>query len=467
VADTLAELGAQQLVVAEKAEADLLDILNVLQVEHITGQAALENGGVPQRLVDFAPDVLITSPGVRPDSAVIRWAENAGIDVWVDIDLAWRLRDKPGIPAQWICITGTNGKTTTTQLTEAMLLSGGLRAMACGNIGTPILDAIRLPDGLDALVVELSSFQLHYLGEISPLASAVLNLADDHLDWHGGFAAYSATKGKVYEQTKLACVYNVQDSATEALVENADVVEGARAIGFTLGAPTRSQVGYVENLLVDRAFLEERASQALEIAQLEDIEQIGVITPHLLANVAAATALARSVGVQPDEIREAIRNFKLDSHRIELVGERNGVRWFDDSKATNPHATAASLASFDSVVWIVGGLLKGVNLEPLIEQFAGKLAAAIVIGVDRQPVLDALKAKAAGVPVFEVSETDKQRVMPKAIEFAGRVAKPGSTVLLAPSAASMDQFKDYADRGEQFAGAVRLWLADQEGAANE
>jgi len=339
--------------------------------------------------------------------------------------------------------------------------------MACGNIGTPILDAIRLPDGLDALVVELSSFQLHYLGEISPLASAVLNLADDHLDWHGGFAAYSATKGKVYEQTKLACVYNVQDSATEALVENADVVEGARAIGFTLGAPTRSQVGYVENLLVDRAFLEERASQALEIAQLEDIEQIGVITPHLLANVAAATALARSVGVQPDEIREAIRNFKLDSHRIELVGERNGVRWFDDSKATNPHATAASLASFDSVVWIVGGLLKGVNLEPLIEQFAGKLAAAIVIGIDRQPVLDALKAKAAGVPVFEVSETDKQRVMPKAIEFAGRVAKPGSTVLLAPSAASMDQFKDYADRGEQFAGAVRLWLADQEGAANE
>jgi len=467
VADTLAELGAQQLVVAEKAEADLLDILNVLQVEHITGQAALENGGVPQRLVDFAPDVLITSPGVRPDAAVIQWAESAGIDVWVDIDLAWRLRDKKGIPAQWICITGTNGKTTTTQLTEAMLLSGGLRAMACGNIGTPILDAIRLPDGLDALVVELSSFQLHYLGEISPLASAVLNLADDHLDWHGGFAAYSATKGKVYEQTKLACVYNVQDSATEALVENADVVEGARAIGFTLGAPTRSQVGYVENLLVDRAFLEERASQALEIAQLEDIEQIGVITPHLLANVAAATALARSVGVQPDEIREAIRNFKLDSHRIELVGERNGVRWFDDSKATNPHATAASLASFDSVVWIVGGLLKGVNLEPLIEQFAGKLAAAIVIGIDRQPVLDALKAKAAGVPVFEVSETDKQRVMPKAIEFAGRVAKPGSTVLLAPSAASMDQFKDYADRGEQFAGAVRLWLADQEGAANE
>ena len=215
VADTLAELGAKQLVVAEKAEADLLDILNVLGVEHVTGDAAKGASssvpGVPQQLIDFAPEVLVTSPGVRPDSPLIQWAVENSIDVWVDIDLAWRLRDKSGTPAAWLCITGTNGKTTTTQLTEAMLLAGGLRSMACGNIGTPILDAIRVPDGLDALVVELSSFQLHYLGQISPVSSAVLNLADDHLDWHGGFDAYKAAKGKVYEQTKIACVYNVQD----------------------------------------------------------------------------------------------------------------------------------------------------------------------------------------------------------------------------------------------------------------
>jgi UDP-N-acetylmuramoylalanine--D-glutamate ligase len=463
VADTLAELGAQQLIVAEKAEADLLDILNVLGVQHVTGEAAKGSGssveGVPQELIDFAPHVIVTSPGVRPDSPLMRWAQDNNIAVWVDIDLAWRLRDKNGAPAAWICITGTNGKTTTTQLTEAMLLAGGLRAMACGNIGTPILDAIRVPDGLDALVVELSSFQLHYLGEISPVSSAVLNLADDHLDWHGGFAAYSATKGKVYEQTKIACVYNVQDAATESLVENADVVEGARAIGFTLGVPGRSMVGYVEEFLVDRAFIDDR-SQAVEIAEVSDIEQIGVVTPHLMANVAAATALARSVGVQPEEIKAAIRAFRLDGHRIELVAESAGVRWIDDSKATNPHATAASLASFDSVVWIVGGLLKGVDVSPLVERFAKKLRAAVVIGADRQPVLEALAAKAPGVPVFQVQQANN--VMAQAVALAGSAALPGDTVLLAPAAASMDQFKDYADRGDQFAGAVKIWLEDGE-----
>ena len=460
VADTLAELGAQQIVVAEKAEADLLDILNVLGVDHLTGEAAKANNGVPQQLIDFAPQVIITSPGVRPDAPIIQWAQNNHIDVWVDIDLAWRLRDKQGAPAAWLCITGTNGKTTTTQLTEAMLLAGGLRAMACGNIGTPILDAIRLPDGLDAIVVELSSFQLHYLGEISPVSAAVLNLADDHLDWHGSFEAYRDTKGKVYEQTKIACVYNVQDSATESLVENADVVEGARAIGFTMGIPGRSMVGYVEEFLVDRAFIDDR-SQALEIAQISDIENIGVITPHLLANVAAATALARSVGVQPDEIREAIRAFKLDGHRIQLVADFDGVRWIDDSKATNPHATAASLSSFDSVVWILGGLLKGVDVSPLVERFAKKLRAVVVIGVEREAVLVALASKAPSVPVFEVKEQDPSMVMAKAVELAGAAAQSGDTVLLAPAAASMDQFKDYADRGEQFAGAVKIWLEDQ------
>jgi UDP-N-acetylmuramoylalanine--D-glutamate ligase len=236
-------------------------------------------------------------------------------------------------------------------------------------------------------------------------------------------------------------------------------VEGARAIGFTLGVPGRSMVGYVEEFLVDRAFIDDR-SQAVEIAEVSDIEQIGVVTPHLMANVAAATALARSVGVQPEEIKAAIRAFKLDGHRIELVAESAGVRWIDDSKATNPHATAASLASFDSVVWIVGGLLKGVDVSPLVERFAKKLRAAVVIGADRQPVLEALAAKAPGVPVFQVQQANN--VMAQAVALAGSAALPGDTVLLAPAAASMDQFKDYADRGDQFAGAVKIWLEDGE-----
>ncbi|MEY4980860.1 MAG: hypothetical protein RL174_198, partial [Actinomycetota bacterium] len=242
---------------------------------------------------------------------------------------------------------------------------------------------------------------------------------------------------------------------TEKLVENADVIEGARAIGFSLGAPARSQVGYVENYLCDRAFLEERADQALEIATIEDISNIGVLTPHLLANVAAATALARSVGITPQEIRQAILNFKLDAHRIEVIGESKEIRWVDDSKATNPHAAAASLASFDSCVWIVGGLLKGVDISSLVAKNQQKLRAAVVIGKDRELVLRAFAEHAPQTPVLEVTADSGKAVMVSAVELASQVAQPGDVVLLAPAAASMDQFKDYADRGSLFASVVR------------
>jgi UDP-N-acetylmuramoylalanine--D-glutamate ligase len=460
VADTLAELGAKTLVVAEKAEADLLDILDVIGVPHLTGDAAK---GVPKAVIEFMPDVIVVSPGIRPQHELLVWAAANSVAVWVDIDLAWRLRDKTDRLAHWFTVTGTNGKTTTVQLLTSMLNAGGIKAEACGNIGKPILDAIRDPEGFDALVVELSSFQLHYLGPIFPFSSAVLNLADDHLDWHGSFEAYRDAKAKVYENTVAACVYNVMDKATESMVENADVVEGARAIGFTLGIPTRSQVGFVEDILCDRAFLDDRANNALEIATLEDIGQIGVMTPHLMANVAAAAAMARSAGVEPDRIREAIRNFRLDAHRIELVAEADGVRWIDDSKATNPHAANASLASFDRVVWIVGGLLKGVDISSLVERHKASLAAAIVIGEDRTPVLEALANKAPGVPVEEIASGAGSDVMQAAVEAAGRYAAEGDVVLLAPAAASMDQFKDYADRGNSFAVAVRSLIGGDRG----
>ena len=459
VADTLAELGADVLVVAEKADAEHLDILDVLGVAHVTGSDA---SGLPAAALAFAPQLIVTSPGVRPEHELLLWASAQGIPVWVDIDLAWRLRDKTDRVAEWFCVTGTNGKTTTVQLLEAMLNSGGLRAAACGNIGTPILDVLRDPIGFDAIVVELSSFQLHYLGEIEPHSSAVLNVAEDHLDWHGSMASYSAAKAKVYENVKHACVYNVADLATERMVENADVREGARAIGFTVGTPAMSMVGYAEDILCDRAFLENRKNEALELARFEDLTGIGVLTPHLLANVAAASALARAAGIEPAAIRNALQNFKLDAHRIELVAQHNDITWIDDSKATNPHAAAASLNSFESVVWIVGGLLKGVDITPLVERFAGKLRAAIVIGVEREPVLAALAAKAPQVPVSEISVADGKQVMPSVVAAAAAYAHTGDTVLLAPASASMDQFADYADRGNKFAQAVRSHLSEGE-----
>jgi UDP-N-acetylmuramoylalanine--D-glutamate ligase len=453
VADTLAELGCKVLVVAEKADAELVDILDVIGVEHLTGEIAQ---GLPKRVQEFNPELVVTSPGVKPEHELLAWAVAIKVPVWVDIELAWRLRDKTSKIAEWLAVTGTNGKTTTVQMVEAMIAKGGFRVASCGNIGTPILDAIRDPEGFDALVVELSSFQLHYVKHIEPFSSAVLNLADDHLDWHGSFQAYSDTKAKIYENTQVACVYNINDLATEKMVENAEVFEGARAIGFTTGLPGRSQVGFVEDLLCDRAFLDDRASSALEVATLEDLSSIGVLTPHLMANAAAATALARSFGIAPSDIRQALIDFRLDAHRIELVAEHNEIRWIDDSKATNPHAAAASLNSFEKIVWLVGGLLKGVDLSDLVAKYASRISAAIVIGKDRQPVLEALAKNAPQVEVVEIADSDS--VMHEAVKAASLKAVPGDVVLLAPAAASMDQFKDYADRGNQFADQVKIQL---------
>jgi UDP-N-acetylmuramoylalanine--D-glutamate ligase len=449
VADTLHELGSQLLVVAEDADSEVLDILEVLGVESLID---VDPAVLQKAMDEFKPDLLIVSPGALPTSPLVSRAVSAGIPIWTDIDLAWRLRDKFVPNQEWICITGTNGKTTTTELTEAMFLAADVKAVACGNIGKPILDCIRDPAGFEVLIVELSSFQLHYLDRIEPFSAAVLNVANDHLDWHGGFANYRLAKGRMYENTKVACVYNLEDSTTEALVEAAEVSEGARAVGFGLGTPARSNVGYVEDLLVDRAFLEERADKALEIASFEDLEGFGVLTPHLLSNIAAATALARSYGVPPAACRKALREFKISPHRIQLVAEVNGVRYINDSKATNAHAAAASLTSFESVVWILGGLLKGVDISELIGQFAPRLRGAVVIGADRVEIVEAFRKLAPQVSLVEVSEGES--VMVKAVEAASAMASTGDVVLLAPAAASMDQFLNYQQRGDKFIEAV-------------
>ena len=213
-ADTLAELGARVLVVARSAAGDYPAILGVIGVELSLG----EDEETVRRLESFEPELIVVSPGYSPVNPLVRWAQERDLPLWGDIELAWRLRDKVGEPAEWIAVTGTNGKTTTVQLTTAMLRTAGYRAVACGNIGTPVLDAIRDPGGFDALVVELSSYQLHYLGAIQPYSSVCLNIAEDHLDWHGGFDEYRAAKAKVYEGTKIACVYNLADPVTEELV---------------------------------------------------------------------------------------------------------------------------------------------------------------------------------------------------------------------------------------------------------
>lgn len=460
-ADTLAELGVEVLVVAGSASAERTRMLQVIGAR-LAETADQEE--IPEELKQFDPELVIVSPGYHPDHPLVVWAQRHGIPVWGDIELAWRLRDKiiraQEGPAKWILVTGTNGKTTTVHLTAAMLAAAGHAVAPCGNIGVPVLDAIRDPNGFDVLVVELSSYQLHWLtdrpaGALVPYASACLNIAQDHIDWHGSFRAYRDAKAKVYQGTTIACVYNRADPETESMVREADVVEGARAIGFGLQPPRSGDVGLVDEILCDRAFIAERATSALEFGTVSDLRERGLGAPHVIANILAATALARSFGAPVAAIRSALETFRLDAHRIEPVGSAAGIRWIDDSKATNPHAAQASLRAFDSVVWLVGGLLKGVEIDDLIRGNVDRLRAAVVIGVDRAELLAAFSRHAPKLPVYQVEADETSQIMPEAVRLASAVAQDGDVVLLAPAAASMDQFTDYAQRGRLFAAAVQ------------
>ncbi|MFJ6679662.1 UDP-N-acetylmuramoyl-L-alanine--D-glutamate ligase [Microbacterium sp. NPDC091382] len=473
VADTLAELGSDVLVVTETATEEYARLLPVIGAQLWEGDLR----SVPDELVAHRPDVVIASPGFPPHHPVVSWARATGVAVWGDIELAWRVRDKvlrpDGTPAEWMLITGTNGKTTTTQLTATMLVAGGLRAAPCGNIGVPVLDAVRDPEGFDVLVVEVSSHQLWYLGlagdagRVSPHASVCLNLAADHLEWHGSYDAYRDAKAVVYRQSRVACVYNKSDIATREMVEEAEVVEGCRAIGFDLGVPGPSDLGVVDGILVDRAFLEERRTNALEITTVEELSDAGLAAPHVVANILAAAALARSIDVPPAAIRDALRSFRLDPHRIEVVAVADGVTWVDDSKATNPHAAASSLQAYPGAVWVIGGLLKGVDIDDLIASRGRAVKAAIVIGVERGDIVGAFGRHAPAVPVFEVDHAQTEDVMTEVVALAAGVAQDGDVVLLAPAAASFDQFASYSDRGRRFADAVNARIGKDAGDDND
>ncbi|MFY1676498.1 UDP-N-acetylmuramoyl-L-alanine--D-glutamate ligase [Streptomyces sp. WMMC905] len=393
-------------------------------------------------------DLVVTAPGWRPDKPLFAGARAAGVPVWGDVELAWRLRGPDAAP--WLAVTGTNGKTTTVRMLAAILEAAGLRTAAVGNIGTSVLEAVTEEKPYDVLAVELSSYQLHWAPSVRAHSAAVLNLAPDHLDWHGSMDAYARDKARVYEGNRVACVYNAGDPATEELVRAADVEEGCRAVGFTLGTPAPSQLGVVEGILVDRAFVADPRS-ARELAEVSDVDPPA---PHNIANALAAAALARAHGVPASAVRDGLRAFTPEAHRIARVAEVDGVVYVDDSKATNTHAAEASLRSYDSVVWIAGGLAKGAVFGDLVAAAAPRLRGVVLIGADRALIGEALARHAPEVPVVDLDRTDTG-AMRQAVEEASRLARPGDTVLLAPACASMDMFTNYSRRGEAFAGAVR------------
>jgi UDP-N-acetylmuramoylalanine--D-glutamate ligase len=481
----VAERGARVLAVDARAgreEREKADLLGVLGAQVRLGPqstAALPevHGGVP--------DLVVTSPGWRPSAPLLAAAAAAGVPIWGEVELAWRLR--PAGAAPWLAVTGTNGKTTTVRMLTAILQAAGLRAAAVGNVGTPVLEAVLDPQPYDVLAVELSSFQLHWAHTVAARASACLNVAPDHVDWHGSLAAYAAAKGRVYAGAEVACVYNAADPVTEQLVRDADVAEGCRAIGFTLGVPAVGMLGVVDDVLCDRAFVAERATSAAELAALADLahdsddtgdtDDTVPVAPHTIANALAAAALARAHGVPPAAVKAGLRAYRPDPHRIARVAVADGVTWIDDSKATNPHAAAASLAAFERVVWVAGGLAKGADFDELVRAHADRLRAAVLIGVDRVPLAQALARHAPDVPVVEVdagetagmaatTHDSSLGVMTRAVAAAAELARAGDTVLLAPACASMDQFRDYGARGDAFAAAVRGRLGHRGGAVS-
>ncbi|MFF1697301.1 UDP-N-acetylmuramoyl-L-alanine--D-glutamate ligase [Streptomyces sp. NPDC058257] len=422
-----------------------------------TQAAELEALGVTVRLGDGdtlpeGTELVVTTPGWKPGKPLFAAAAAAGVEVWGDVELAWRLRGPDAAP--WLAVTGTNGKTTTVRMLASILEAAGLRTAAVGNIGVSLLDVVTGDETYDVLAVELSSYQLHWAPSLRAHSAAVLNLAPDHLDWHGSMEAYAADKGRVYEGNQIACVYNLDATdkpSTEDLVREADVEEGCRAIGFTLNAPAPSQLGVVDGILVDRAFVPDRQKQAQELAEISDVRPPA---PHNIANALAAAALARAYGVPATAVRDGLRAFRPDAHRIEHVADVADVAYVDDSKATNTHAAEASLAAYESIVWIAGGLAKGATFDELVAKSAKRLRGVVLIGADRALIREALARHAPEVPVVDLDRTDTG-AMSEAVRQAARLAEPGDTVLMAPACASMDMFTNYNKRGDAFADAVR------------
>lgn len=460
-ADNLLFLGADVTALDEATSEEKAEKARLL--ETLGATIRLEPGATAVLPDDV--DLVVTSPGWRPTAPLLVQAVERGIPVWGEVELAWRLRD-PDHPAPWLAVTGTNGKTTTVQMLQSILQAAGLRAAAVGNVGLPIVEAVMDPEPYDVLAVELSSFQLHWTHSMSAESAVVLNLAEDHLDWYAdepggppgsrtGMEQYAADKARIYHRVQRACVYNLADPATEAMVREADVVEGARAVGFTLGTPPAGDVGVVDDLLVDRAFIDERATSAAELCTLGDLASPA---PHFVANALAAAALARAHGVSRQAVRDGLRAFRPDGHRIAHVAESRGVTWVDDSKATNPHAAQSSLRAFDPVVWVAGGLAKGARFDDLVVAVRDRLRGVVLLGRDRQVIADALSRHAPDVPVIDVGADETGDPMERVVDAAAGLARSGDTVLLAPGCASMDMFLSYGARGDAFVAAVHAHI---------
>jgi UDP-N-acetylmuramoylalanine--D-glutamate ligase len=386
------------------------------------GAEVLAGGHRPEHL-DGAT-LVVTSPGVPESAEVLRWARQRRLEVWSELELGARLARCP-----YVAITGTNGKTTTTEIVARCLREGGLDAVACGNIGHPF--SLAAVEGHQALAVEASSFQLRFHRSFHPRVSVLLNLAPDHLDWHGTFERYREAKRRVYERQGNGDTHIGNRDDAHAAAVSRDAPCPVR--WFTLEPPQAGSVGMRGDDLVDHLGDAER-----RLATISG-------PPSFRADVAAAAAAALSFGVDPEAVGRAVSSVGPLPHRGVVVAEVGGVRFVDDSKATNPHAALAAIDGLSDAVLVAGGRSKGVDLSPLA-QAAPRLAGVIALGEAAGEIRVVFEGR---VPVREAVSIEE------AVEVGARLARPGATVLLAPACASQDMFRDYRERGDRFAAAAR------------
>jgi UDP-N-acetylmuramoylalanine--D-glutamate ligase len=366
-------------------------------------------------------DVMVTSPGVPLRAAPITDAREAGVVVWSEIEFASRHLDAP-----LLAVTGTNGKTTVTEAAAAMLAASGKATAAVGNIGIPLSTVVG--DEYDVIVVEVSSFQLELTEAFHPQTAVLLNIAPDHLDWHPSYPGYVAAKARIFANQVAddLLVYDADDPGV------APVVTRAPGRRHPVSGKTRPAGGSGP------------AAGSLHLPGLTvPLSSLTSPDPVLVVDLAAAAVAAMDAGAGVDAVAEICRRFRPGSHRREVVAEVNGLRYVDDSKATNPHAALASIESFPSVVLIAGGLDKGLDVAPLAR--AGNVRFVVAIGAASGRLVDA-----AGPDRASAAES-----MDDAVDIATNHAMAGDTILLAPGCASFDMFDDYAARGAAFASAVR------------
>ncbi len=390
-------------------------------------------------------NLAIVSPGWRMDHPVFDQLKKSGVKIFSEIDFAWMVKQVVAPNQKWVGLTGTNGKTTTIKMVETIFKSANINGAACGNVGQTVIESVLSQKQFDFLALELSSFQIQWSEHPEYESVALLNIAEDHIDWHGSFDNYAKAKLKLINQSKKA-IANKSDKELATRIKDQSV------IWFSLDTPKPGELGLVENLLIDRAF-SPTPTEANEISEIVDITPT---VPHNVLNALAAAALCLSIGISYESIKAGLQNFSTDHHRMEVVLNKNEITWVDDSKATNPHAAIASLQSYFNVIWIAGGLAKGASMDELAIRTAERIKSVILIGQDREIIAEAFAKHAPTIELIRVDQiSDAKQLMVEVVNKAKSIAISGDTVLLAPACASMDQFDSYVERGQLFSQAVK------------